>query len=331
MAVLALLGVLLTACGSGAPSADRAPVPSLVSDAGLAQVVLRVGDQKGGAKSMLAAAGLLDNVPYRIEWSTFAAGPPLLEAASAGAIDLGGVGNTPPIFAAAANAKVSVVSAARGDLTGDAVLVPADSPLRDLAGLRGRTVAVAKGSSAHGVLLSALRRANLAPSDVNIAYLAPAEAYAAFSQRRVDAWAIWEPYTSQALRETGARVLVDGSAGLTNGLSFQVASRAALADPGRNTAIRDYLIRYARAMAWADAHREQRAAVWSRETGLPVEVTRAAVERGGDLAVPLDQAAIDSEQQLADAFADARLVPSRVRFADHVDRRHDQDVLAAVR
>ncbi|MCP2262091.1 sulfonate transport system substrate-binding protein [Streptoalloteichus tenebrarius] len=329
--VLALLGVLLSACGSGAPRGERAPVPSLVDDTALAQVVLRVGDQKGGAKSMLAAAGLLDNVPYRIEWSTFVAGPPLLEAASAGAVDIGGVGNTPPLFAAAANAKVSVVSAARGDLTGDAILVPADSPARDLGALRGRTIAVAKGSSAHGVLLSALRNAGLSPSDVTIAYLAPAEAYAAFSQRRVDAWAIWEPYTSQALRETSARVLVDGGSGLTNGLSFQVASRAALADPGRNTAIRDYLIRLAKAMAWADTHREQRAAVWSQETGLPVEVTRAAVERGGDLVVPLDQSVVDSEQRLADAFAEARLLPSRIRFADHVDARHDQDVLAAAK
>ncbi|WP_338019495.1 hypothetical protein [Saccharothrix deserti] len=73
------------------------------------EVVLRVGDQKGGAKSLLTAAGSLDGFPYEIEWSTFTSGPPLLEAASAGAIDVGGVGNTPPIFAAAANAKIAAV------------------------------------------------------------------------------------------------------------------------------------------------------------------------------------------------------------------------------
>ncbi|GGM47130.1 ABC transporter substrate-binding protein [Longimycelium tulufanense] len=329
MLILLALLALLTGCPA-APTARKAPVPAPVGQAELKNVVLRVGDQKGGSKSLLAAADLLRDVPYRIEWSTFTSGPPLLEAASAGAVDIGGVGNTPPIFAAAANAKVSVVAAAQGDQTGDSLLVPADSPLHRLADLRGRTIAVAKGSSSHGVLLAALRRAGLRPRDVTIAYLTPAEAYAAFSQHRVDAWAIWEPYTSQALQTTRARTLVDGR-GLTNGLSFQVAGLAALADPGRNTAIRDYLVRLARAMAWSALHPEQRADVWSTETGLQRSVTKAAVDRGVDLATSLDQRVADSEQRIADAFFEAGLLPDRVTFADFVDTRHNNDVLAAVR
>src|SRR5216117_3684930 len=95
-------------------------------------VTLKVGDQKGGTKSYLAAAGLLDNLPYKVEWSTFTSGPPLLEAANAGAIDIGGVGNTPPIFAAAANSKIAIVSVQKGDVSSDAVLVPKDSTLRTL-------------------------------------------------------------------------------------------------------------------------------------------------------------------------------------------------------
>jgi len=303
-------------------------------------VVLKVGDQKGGAKSLLTSAGLLDNLPYKIEWSTFTSGPPELEAASAGAIDIGAVGNTPPIFAAAANAKIAVVSAQLGDVSGDALLVPKNSGLRTLADLKGKTIAVAKGSSAHGVTLGILRKAGLSLTDVTLSFLQPADAYAAFTQNRVDAWSVWDPYTSQALLETGARVLVDGTGtvgggapntepgagAVTNGYGFQVASRAALADGRKSSALKDFVVRYAKALAFAKAHPQERADAWAKETGLKPEVATAAVQRGLDRAIPIDDAVIDSEQQLADAFAEAKVLPNRFRFADFVDKRFAADI-----
>jgi sulfonate transport system substrate-binding protein len=152
--ILLLSAVTLAACGTTAAT----------SGDDLTKVVLKVGDQKGSQKALLTAAGL-EKAPYKIEWSTFTSGPPLLEAASGGAIDIGAVGNTPPIFAAAANAKIAIVSSAKGNVTSDAILVPADSPLRTVQDLRGRTVGVAKGSSAHGQLLLTLKAANLATKD----------------------------------------------------------------------------------------------------------------------------------------------------------------------
>jgi sulfonate transport system substrate-binding protein len=285
--LLGLTGVLLAACGTQAGN-GAAPVPNSVGAGELAKVTLKVGDQKGGTKSFLAAAGLLDNLPYQVEWSTFTSGPPLLEAANAGAIDIGGVGNTPPIFAAAANSKIAIVSVQKGDVSSDALLVPKDSPLHSLDDLRGKTIAVAKGSSAHGVTLNILRRAKLSVNDVKLSFLQPADAFAAFAQARVDAWAIWDPYTSQALLESGARVLIDGTGTLgggrpntepgadaiTNGYSFLVASRAALADAGKNTAIKDLVVRYAKALAFAKAHPDLRADAWAKETGLKPEVGR---------------------------------------------------------
>lgn len=200
-AVLAAAGV--AACGASQPGA--APVPAEVSKAELAKVTLKVGDQKGGAKSLLTAAGLLADVPYKIEWSTFTSGPPLLEAASANAIDVGRVGNTPPIFAAGAHAKIAAVGVAKGPVEDDAILVPSDSPLKTGADLRGKTIGVAKGSSAHGQVLYSLRRAGLSTKDVKLSFLQPSEAYAAFNQHQIDAWAVWDPYTAQAQLETHAR------------------------------------------------------------------------------------------------------------------------------
>ena len=317
-----LLGILLLVlAGCSSVPRERPPVQPPVDPAALAGVTLRVGDQKGGSQSLLRAAGLLDT-PYRLQWSTFTSGPPLIEAARAGAIDVGNTGNTPVIFAAAARARVQLVAASQGNVVSDAVLVLPGSSISDVAQLRGRTIAVAKGSSAHGQLLYALRRAGLTLDDVDLTFLAPADAYAAFKQGQVDAWAVWDPYTAQAQLETGARTLATGE-GTANGYSFSVASNAALADPVRQAAVGDLVRRIADAQRFSDTHRPQRAQVWSEETKLPLQVTTVATDRGPDLPVPMDDVLVRSQQELADAFSDAGVIPGRVRFADIIDRRFE--------
>lgn len=320
--ILALALFSLAACGESTPASNS--VPASVSADDLAKVVLKVGDQKGGSKTLLTTAGL-DKTPYKIEWSTFSSGPPLLEAASAGGIDIGAVGNTPPIFAAAAKAKIAIVSSGKGNVESDVLLVPADSPARTIEDLRGKNIAVAKGSSAHGQILLNLKKTGLSPKDVKLNFLQPSDAYAAFTQKQVDAWAIWDPYTSQALLETGARILVDGK-GVANGYTFQVAGQAALADAGKNAAIKDYVTRIAKAQKWSDAHRPEWAKAWAAETGLPLEVTTKATDRGPDLPVALDDAVIASEQELADVFTDDKILPSKVDFASFVDKRYAADL-----
>jgi sulfonate transport system substrate-binding protein len=324
--LLAAVVALALAAGCSSVPRERPPVQPPVDPAALAGVTLRVGDQKGGSQSLLAAAGLLDT-PYKLQWSTFTSGPPLIEAARAGAIDVGGTGNTPVIFAAAARARVQFVSANQGNVESDAVLVRRDSPLRSVQELRGKRIAVAKGSSAHGQLLYSLRAAGMTLDDVEVTFLAPADAYAAFKQGDVDAWATWDPYTAQAQRD-GARAIATGE-GTANGYGFQVASNAALADPAKQAAVGDLLARIAAAQRYSDTHRAQRAQVWSKETKLPLPVTTDAANRGPDLPIPMDDAVVASEQQLADAFSDAGVIPGRVRFADFVDRRFEATTLAA--
>ncbi|MEV4147069.1 ABC transporter substrate-binding protein [Amycolatopsis sp. NPDC049691] len=313
-AALALAG-----CGS-ATGADQAAVPGPVSAADLAKVTLKVGDQKGGVKSLLTAAGQLDGTPYKIEWSTFTSGPPLLEAASAGAIDTGRVGNTPPIFAAAAKAKIKVISVSRSNVEREAILVPPDSTLPNVAALKGKTIGVAKGSSAHGQLLNTLHNNGLSTKDVKLSFLQPSEAYAAFTQHTIDAWAIWDPYTAQAQIEAHARVLADGR-GASNGLGFLTASTAALADPGKNSALRDFAVRVVKAQKWADTHRPDWARAWAKETGLKLEVAQKAVDAGRDRPIALDDSVVASEQQLADAFTEEKTLPGKVDFAAFADRR----------
>ncbi|MEE1793472.1 ABC transporter substrate-binding protein [Streptomyces sp. BE308] len=316
--------LLVTACG-GASSANTAG-----NTDGKGGVVLDIGDQRGGYEAILRASGELDDLDYRITWSTFTSGPPLLEAVSARAVDLGGVGNTPPVFAAGSDSKIVVVGATHGSSAGEAIVVPEDSPLKKPAQLKGRSIAVAQGSSAHYQLVASLKKAGLRISDVKLNYLQPADALAAFSRGKVDAWAIWDPYTSQILRTARARVLTTGE-GVVNGLGFQVASPAALRDEKKSRAIGDLLVRLQRAQKWVFAHPEAWAKVWAKETGMPYEVALDAVKLtyGTRVPVAVDAAAVASEQQIADTFAELGLIPRRFSFKDYVDTRFNRDLPAS--
>ncbi|MFJ6633427.1 ABC transporter substrate-binding protein [Streptomyces sp. NPDC091376] len=325
-AALLPLALLLSAC-SGSSAADDSSGGAGRSVDGKGSLTLNVGDQKGGSEAVLRAAGELDDLPYRIKWSTFTSGPPLLEAVNAKAVDVGSVGNTPPVFAAGSGSRITIVAATHGDSAGEAILVPKDSPLRTPADLKGKSVAVAQGSSAHYQLIASLRKAGLGPEDIKISLLQPADALAAFTSGRVDAWAVWDPYTSQVLRGGKSRVLTDGN-GLVNGLGFQVAAPSALADKQKAAAIGDLIERLRRAQDWVFKHPQEWAKVWAKDTGLPYEVALDAVKRSYGTRVPVavDAAAIASEQRIADTFAELKLVPRRFDFADYVDDRFNKDL-----
>lgn len=324
IAVLTLIGLLVSGCVSrqDSPSAQEAPTTVALSD--LAGLTLNVGDQKGGTEALLRASGGLDGLPYKISFSTFTSGPPQIEAATAGKIDFAITGNTPPIFGAASNAKVKVVSAYDGGGNGDQILVHADAPIQRVADLRAKSIAVAKGSSAHGHTLVQLDRAGLSVADVKLVFLQPADALSAFTQRRVDVWAVWDPYTAQAETDLAVRSIATAT-GVTNGAGFGVASDAALADPKRNTALSDLLQRYANAVRWADDNRERWAKSYGEEVGLDPAV--AALAQGRSLRLPTDLSElIASEQEMADLFAESEQIAAAPDFARWVDRRYT-DVL----
>lgn len=315
-ALLLPLALLLSACG-GSSSASTGDGTD-----GSGSLTLDVGDQKGGSEAILRAAGELDNLDYKIKWSTFTSGPPLLEAVNAKAVDIGGVGNTPPVFAAGAGSKITVVAAWHGTSKGDAILVPNDSKLTGTAQLKGRSIAVAQGSSAHYQLVASLEKAGLRLGDVKVKYLQPADALAAFTSGKVDAWAVWDPYTSQILKGGQGRVLTTGD-GITNGLTFQVAAPSALKDGKKAAAIKDYLERLRRAYTWVASHQQEWAKVWAKETGLPEDVALAAVERtyAGRVPVAVDKPLIASEQKIVDTFAELKLIPNKVDFGGFTDTR----------
>lgn len=335
LAAAALLALAAGCGGGGRDAAIRAD-----GSVDLTKVTLHIGDQKAGSRALLQAAGELKGVKYKIDWSQFTSGPPLLEAANDNAVDVGEVGNTPPIFSAAANGNIDVVGALRSSV-GDSVLVPGNSAIRSLADLRGKTIAVAKGSSANGTLLNTLTKAGLKPGDVTISYLQPADAYAAFSQGSVAAWVVWDPYVTEAVANLGARQLVSGAdalhgtglAGgspLSNGYSFLTASRAALADAGRNTALADFVTRVDKAEKWAATHLDAWAAIYAQQTGIPFATVKQAIGQIVLSPVPLDDSVVAAEQKLSDAFTAAGQLPGKVAFGSFVDRRFTAEIAPLV-
>ncbi len=327
VAAAMIAGLASSACSSTAASTSSSPSKS--GSSSLSQVTLRVGDQAGtGAEALLTAAGLTHKLPFKVSWSDFTSGPPMLQAMGAGAVDIGGVGNAPPVFAAAGGSKIAIVGTLRANPLAAALVVPKGSNLTSISQLRGKRIAVAQGSSANYHLLTVLSKAGLTIHDVTLDYLQPAAGLATLTAGHVDAWDIWSPYIEQVTALHGARVLVNGNGYGTN-YSFEVASRAALSDPAKVTAIRDYLTLLDQAHTWAQSHLQTWATVWAQATGLPASVMLSAAKDSVSTAVPITSSVVDSEQQLVNAFYAAGLIPTKVNFADFSDSRFNSIVGAS--
>jgi sulfonate transport system substrate-binding protein len=313
-----LLAAFAAACSSGSATTAASSADGSTQQAGttsLSDVTLHIGDQAGsGAQALLTAAGLIHKLPFKAAWSDFTSGPPMLQAEGAGAVDIGGVGDAPPVFAAAGGDKVAIVGALRANPLGSAILVPKNSPIHTIAQLKGKRIAVTQGSSADYHLLTVLQQAHLGVHAVTLDYLQPADGQAALSSGHVDAWDIWSPFIEQGTAK-GARILVNGK-GFGAPYSFEVASRAALGDPAKAAAIRAYLKLLDRAHAWANTHQAAWAKVWAQGTGLPESVMLSAANDSASTAVPITPAVISAEQHIADAFQAAGLIPGKVDFAN---------------
>lgn len=281
-----------------------------------AETVLKVGDQKGGSRALMEAAGVLIDLPYRLDWSEFPAAAPLLEALNAGAIDTGIAGDAPFTFAAAAGAPIRAIFAIRQDGGGLAVLVKPDSPVKSFADLRGKRIATGRGSIGHQLVLSALEEARLKPEDVRLTYLLPADAHVALLSGSIDAWATWEPYTSQLETSGAARVVKDGR-GITPGLSFQPTRIDAIQT--KRPALEDFIRRLAKARVWGTAHPEAFAAAWSKLMGLPEEVPLAWFRRARILPATIDETVVADEQRVIDLYHRNGLIPKQVEAASVFD------------
>jgi sulfonate transport system substrate-binding protein len=280
---------------------------------------LRIGYQKNGVLLSAKSRGLIDKAlpGTTVEWALFPSGPPMLEAMAAGAVDFGATGDTPPIFAQAAGAPL--VYAAYQPLTGvgEGVVVPPGSPLTSGRDLKGKRIAVTKGSSAHLLLIRALRSVGLGWSDVTPVFLNPADAASAFGSGGIDAWSIWDPYLALAQKEQKARVLISGAV-LPRTDAFYLAS-AKLAHDAPDL-LRDFLNALRVEAAWGQAHQDEMVKIISDANHLPADVVLTSLRRGPLAVEPMTAGAVARQQAGADTFTDLHIIPTRIEIARAVWR-----------
>ncbi len=283
---------------------------------------LRVGYQKISVLLIVKAQKVLEkrfeSQGIAIRWVEFPFGPPLLEALGAGAIDYGYTGDSPPVFAQAAHAKLVYAAAIPARGYGQGIVVPPNSALGSVADLKGRKVGVAKASSAHNLLIASLETARLGWGDITPVYLAPADAAAAFSRGAIDAWSIWDPYLAIAELNAGARQLeLDREATAQN--SFFLANSDFTAKyPDIVRAVNEEIEKAAK---WADEHRDEVAALYSEASGVSLAAQKKAVARSEFGAGPLDDKVIAQQQGVADRFQRLGLIPEKIDIRDIVWKR----------
>ncbi|BCG02038.1 sulfonate ABC transporter substrate-binding protein (plasmid) [Paraburkholderia sp. PGU19] len=287
-----------------------------------ADTTLKVGDQQLQTRGILEASGQLKDVPYKIEWFNFPAAQPLGEALNAGAIDVGGLGDAPLIFAYAAGAKVRAVAVARSQPIDLAIIVPEQSPIKSAADLKGKRIATTRGSIGHYLAIATLERAGIKLSDVSLRFMQPADAKAALASGNVDAWSTWDPYVALAEQRDHDRSIANG-VNLSSGLSFQAATEDSI--KAKRAEIADFLKRVAAGQRWALSHPDEVAAMQSRVTGLPPEVLKIVYQRAQLHPIAIDDHVVAEQQKTADLYHRADVIKTRLDVAPSFDRQFPLD------
>jgi sulfonate transport system substrate-binding protein len=318
---------LLSACGSrsagtGALGAASPPSPLRASV---------VGRGEGDTRLLFNAAGI-EPAALPVEFTTFASGQLVVEALDGGALDVGNMSEIPPIFAAASNIhSFRQIAVLHGDVNNQAVLVPKASQIQTLADLKGKRVGYVRATTSQYFLLRMLQAAGLGWGDIVPAPMEVADGLAAFSNGTLEAWAIYGYPIQRAIATEGARILRT-ALGFLSGNYLVSAHVDALADPARVRLIGEYLKTCKRGYAWAATHEDRWTDTIAKDIGVPLAYVRDQFQRKSDIYSlgPVDEAAIASQQAVADVFAQQGLLPHGVDVRPLWDDRFNAVIRAPV-
>ncbi|MFT3850254.1 MAG: sulfonate ABC transporter substrate-binding protein [Propionivibrio sp.] len=279
---------------------------------------VRIGFQKSAnLLSLIKAQGTLEkrfsSQGIDVKWVEFPAGPQMLEGLNVGAIDFGSVGEAPPIFAQAAGANFIYVGHEEPSQAAEAIIVPKDSPIRSVADLKGKKIALNKGSNVHYLLVKLLEKSGLKYADVQPVFLPPADARAAFERNSIDAWVIWDPYTAAAETQSNARVLADGK-GVVNNYQFFLAERE-FAEK-RGDVIRQLFEELQKQGQWINRNYAEAAQQLSVLQGLDKAVVEKGIRRYSNTVNPINNAVLAEQQKIADTFFELKLIPKAIQVKD---------------
>lgn len=279
--------------------------------------VIRIGYQKNGPLIILKSLGTLEErlkeEGYTVEWKLFQAGPALVEALNAGSIDFGRTGNSPPIFAQAADTLFVMVAAGKSKFKGSGVLVPNDSSIERIEDLKGKKVGFAKGSSSHYLIVRALQEAGLSYSDITPAYLSPGDARIAFEQGNIDAMVVWDPYTASTELHSNGKLLVDGE-GLTTDRDFFIATESFAKD---HTALIDILLEeIEKSSDWANKNHDELATMLTPILNIEEDSIIKSIKRRTYGLDEINEEILKEQQEIADTFYELEIIPKQIQVKD---------------
>lgn len=278
-------------------------------------VTLNIGFQKYGVLPILKERGTLETVlkqqGVNVKWVEFPAGPQLLEGLNVGSVSFGEAGEAPPIFAQAANSNLVYVANQPEAPKAEALIVQKDSNIQSVQDLKGKRIALNKGSNVHYLLLKVLEANNLKLSDIEVVYLPPSDARAAFERGAVDAWVIWDPFFAAAEHQIGARVIATGENIVSNHQFYLADRKFAEANPQIIDAVVNELNL---TTEWVSSHQDEAAKLLEKPTGLAFDVLKTSISRMGFGVKPLTPEVAQKQQQVADAFYGQQLIPAKLNI-----------------
>jgi sulfonate transport system substrate-binding protein len=276
---------------------------------------VRIGYQKSSTlltiiKTRAALEPLLAARGITVSWHEFSSGLPLLEALNAGGIDISAdVADTVPVFAQAAGASLTYLAQEAPSPSAQAIVVPAASPLKSVADLKGKKVAVTKAAGSHYLLIAALDKAGLKFSDISPAYLTPSDGRAAFERGSVDAWVTWDPFLAGVQRQSQVRILADGR-GLAGYQRYYLASTAFAT--ARPDVLAIVFTQLRQTGLWVKQNPKEAAALLAPVWGLDAATVELANSRRSYEVRAVLPDALNEQQRIADAFLGEGLLPKKL-------------------
>ncbi|MBI4784332.1 MAG: aliphatic sulfonate ABC transporter substrate-binding protein [Oscillatoriophycideae cyanobacterium NC_groundwater_1537_Pr4_S-0.65um_50_18] len=272
---------------------------------------IHIGYQKATELDLLRTRKELDKklseLGATVEWALFPSGPPMLEAMNAGKIDFGGVGESPPIFSQAAGGQFYYVSVTPLSAASQDIVVSKDSVIQTPADLKGKKVALQKGSSAHYLLLKALEEASVPVDQVEVISLSPADARAAFEQGNVDAWSIWDPFLAVAQQNSNIRGLNVGRERRTYFLASQQFAKS-------QPALLKTVLEAAKENGnWIAQNIQEVAQRFSKDIKVDQAVLQEVYKRRSWQVLPVDAQIQEAQQAVADTFYKSKVIPKSVQ------------------
>jgi sulfonate transport system substrate-binding protein len=313
-AFILIFSLLLGGCSSGVSSNKNKEE----SATGKKETkVINIGYQKFGTLNVLKAKGSLEKslkpLGYEVKWTEFPGGPQLLEALNVGSLDFGPTGEAPPISAQAAGAPLVYFADSAANPKAEAILVPKDSPIKSVKDLKGKKVALNKGSNVHYLLVKSLEKAGLKYEDIQTKFLPPSDARAAFESGNVDAWVIWDPFLADAELNANARILADGTDLVKNREFFLSSKKFAQQNPKVLDVIYKEL---QKSEEWVKGNPDEAAKFLAPQIGMGEQTLKLTLSRKDYGIVKMDDKTAKDQQKIADQFYKLQLIPSDINVQD---------------